>query len=160
MIKSSIDVDIGGTFTDCFVNWKGKPYFAKTPTTEYNLSVGFMKALRKISDKLGASFESLLRETEIIRYSTTVAMNTLIQRTGPKLALLTTEGVEDTIFVGRGAQWADGLPIRETRNLARQTKPKPLIPREMTVGIKGRVDSFGNIIRPLDEEDVRAKIKL
>ncbi|MDY7037569.1 MAG: hydantoinase/oxoprolinase family protein [Thermodesulfobacteriota bacterium] len=160
MMKSSIDVDIGGTFTDCFVNWEGKPYYAKTPTTGYNLSVGFMKALREVSNRVNVPFGDLLQETGIIRYSTTVAMNTLIQRTGPKLALLTTEGIEDTIFVGRGAQWADGLSIRQTRNLARQKKPEPLIPREMTVGIRERIDSFGNIIRPLDEEDVRDKIKL
>ena len=86
-------------------------------------------------------------------------MNTLLQRKGPKLGLLLTEGFEDTMVIGKGARWADGLTARETRNLARMNKPEPVVSREMTVGIRGRIDSNGEIIRPLDEEDVREKLR-
>ena len=45
-MKVSLDVDIGGTFTDLFLSYDGKTVFTKTPTTGYNLSVVFMQALK------------------------------------------------------------------------------------------------------------------
>jgi N-methylhydantoinase A/acetophenone carboxylase len=75
------------------------------------------------------------------------------------LALITTEGHEDVVLIGRGAQWIDGTRVQERRNLAIQFKPDPLIPRELIVGVKERVDSRGNVIRPLDEKNVREKVR-
>ncbi len=69
-----------------------------------------------------------------------------------------TEGHEDAILIGRGAQWVDGKRVTERRNLAVQRKPLPLIERRMIVGIRERIDSAGSIIRPLDEDDVRLKL--
>ena len=85
-------------------------------------------------------------------------MNRLIERKGPRLALLTTEGHEDAILIGRGAQWVDGTRLHERRNLATQHKPIPLIPRRMIAGVKERVDGQGRVLRPLDEDDAREKI--
>src|SRR5208282_130736 len=75
------------------------------------------------------------------------------------LALITTEGHEDVVLIGRGAQWIDGTRVAERRNLAIQRKPEPLIPRDLIVGVKERVDSRGNVIRPLDEKSVREKVR-
>ena len=155
---ANIDVDIGGTFTDALVSWRGKTVAVKTPTTGYNLAVGFMRALQESAEVLGIDAKSLLTETEMIRYSTTIAMNKLLERKGPRLGLLTTRGFEDTILVGKGAQWADGLPVRERRNVARAVRPEPLISRDMIEGVKERVDSKGAIVAPLDEENVRQKV--
>ncbi len=158
-MKVSLDVDIGGTFTDLFLSYDGKTVFTKTPTTGYNLSVGFMRAVKDAAAMLGISVKELLGSTEVVRYSTTIAMNTLLQRTGPRLALITTEGFEDIVPIGKGASWSDQLTFREIRNLARIVKPEPLISREMTVGVKERVNSRGEIIRPLDEEDFLEKLQ-
>jgi N-methylhydantoinase A len=95
----------------------------------------------------------------MIRYSTTIAMNRLIEKKGPRLGLITTEGHEDVVLLGRGAQWIDGKRVAERRNLAVQKKPDPLIPREMIVGVKERIDSRGQVIRPLDENDVRERVR-
>jgi N-methylhydantoinase A/acetophenone carboxylase len=103
--------------------------------------------------------EELLPEIDMIRYSTTIAMNRLIERKGPRLGLITTEGHEDVVLIGRGAQWIDGTRVAERRNLAIQKKPDPLIPRDMIVGVKERVDSRGKVIRPLDEKNVREKVR-
>ncbi len=159
-MKATIDIDIGGTFTDCFINLDGTPYINKTPTTTYDLSVGFMQAIRQGARNIGISVDELVKATEIIRYSTTTAMNTLIQRKGRKLGLITTEGFEDTIFIGKAGQWGDGLTYRELRDLPRAKKPDPLIPRELVVGVKERIDSSGCIVRPLDDADVRDKVRL
>ena len=150
---ATIDVDIGGTFTDCFVRLAdGRMAAAKTPTTGFRLAVGFMRALKAAAADLTIDVGELLRLTETIRYSTTVAMNTLLQRTGPRLALLTTEGFTDVLRIARGAAWMDAAVLREIRNVARITKPSPLVDPEMVLGVRERVDCFGKIVRPLDEQ--------
>jgi N-methylhydantoinase A/oxoprolinase/acetone carboxylase beta subunit len=149
---ASIDVDIGGTFTDCFVRLAdGRMAAAKTPTTGYRLAVGFMRALASAGTELGLEVERLLSMTETIRYSTTVAMNTLLQRTGPRLALIATEGFQDVLRISRGASWMDAAVLREIRNVARITKAEPLVAPEMVLAVRERVDCFGKVVRPLDE---------
>jgi N-methylhydantoinase A/oxoprolinase/acetone carboxylase beta subunit len=158
-MTASIDIDIGGTFTDCYVTLGDRRVWCKTRTTTYDLSVGMNEAIAEAASRLGQDVATLLAETDIIRYSTTLAMNRLIERKGPKLGLVVTEGFEDTTLIGRGTQWADGIPAKHQRNIARIARPEPLIPKEMIVGVKERVDSFGTVIRPLDEEDLLAKIQ-
>jgi len=156
---NSIDIDVGGTFTDLVLNFNGKALIKKVPTTPYDLSVCFSRVIEEGAAALGLQIEELLPAVDMIRYSTTIAMNRLIERKGPRLALITTEGHEDVVLIGRGAQWIDGTRVQERRNLAIQSKPEPLIPRELIVGVKERVDSRGNVIRPLDEKNVREKVR-
>ncbi len=156
---NSIDIDVGGTFTDLVLNFKGMALIKKVPTTPYDLSVCFSRVIEEGAGALGLQIEELLPAIDMIRYSTTIAMNRLIERKGPRLALITTEGHEDVVLIGRGAQWIDGTRVQERRNLAIQSKPEPLIPRELIVGVKERVDSRGNVIRPLDEKNVREKVR-
>ena len=156
---NSIDIDVGGTFTDLVLNFEGKTLVKKVPTTPFDLSVCFSKVIEEGAGALGLKMEELLPSVEMIRYSTTIAMNRLIERKGPRLGLITSEGHEDVVLIGRGAQWIDGTRVAERRNLAVQKKPDPLIPRDMIVGVKERIDSRGTIIRPLDEEDLRSKVR-
>ena len=157
--RASINVDIGGTFTDCLIIYGKQMVFGKAPTTGYDLSRGFMQALRETVSTLDIPLEELLESTEVVRYSTTMAINRLIERKGPRLGLFTTEGFEDTLPAGRGGSWGDGIPITEMRNLPRMKKPDPVIPRHMIVGVKERITAGGGIVRPLDEEDVLAKLR-
>ena len=156
---NSIDIDVGGTFTDMVLTYEGQTVIRKVPTTPYDLSVCFSNVIEEGALSLGMSMEKLLPAVDMLRYSTTIALNRLLERKGPRLGLITTEGHEDTTLLGRGAQWIDGTRVQERRNLSIQTKPHPLIPREMIVGVKERVDSGGNVIRPLDENDVREKVR-
>ena len=155
----AIDIDVGGTFTDLVLTWNNHRFVAKSPTTPYDLSVGFLNVLSAGADQLGRPLGEILPQVEIVRYSTTVAMNRLIERKGPRLGLITTEGHEDAVLIGRGAQWTDGTRISERRNLAAQRKPAPLVERNMIVGVAERTDSAGAVLRPLDEGDVRAKLR-
>lgn len=155
---NSIDIDVGGTFTDLVMNLDGQSVQAKVPTTPYDLSVCFLNVIEVAAGELGLTLDQVLGHIGMVRYSTTIAMNRLIERKGPHLALLTTEGHEDAVLIGRGAQWVDGTRLHERRNLAAQHKPVPLIPRRMIAGIKERVDSRGQVLRPLDEDDAREKI--
>jgi N-methylhydantoinase A/acetophenone carboxylase len=155
----AIDIDVGGTFTDLVLTWDDQRVVAKSPTTPYDLSVGFLNVLNAGADGLGQPLADILPQVSIVRYSTTVAMNRLIERKGPRLGLITTEGHEDAILIGRGAQWTDGTRIGERRNLAAQRKPVPLVERDMIAGVAERTDSKGAVLRPLDEDDVRAKLR-
>jgi N-methylhydantoinase A/oxoprolinase/acetone carboxylase beta subunit len=156
---NSIDIDVGGTFTDLVLNFDGKTLIKKVPTTPYDLSVCFSRVIEEGASALSLKMEELLPSIDMIRYSTTIAMNRLIERKGPRLGLITTEGHEDVVLIGRGAQWIDGTRVAERRNLAIQKKPEPLIPRDMIVGVKERIDSRGNIIRVLHEDDLRSKVR-
>lgn len=155
----SIDIDVGGTFTDLVLTWDDQRVVAKAATTPYDLSVGFLEVLNSGAQELGRDLGEVLPEVEIVRYSTTVAMNRLIERKGPRLGLITTEGHEDAVGIGRGAQWTDGTRVGERRNLAVQSKPVPLVERDMVVGVSERVDSSGEVLRALDPDDVRAKLR-
>jgi N-methylhydantoinase A len=157
----SINVDIGGTFTDFFTgDENGSPQITKTPSTHYDLSVGFMKGVRDLARKLGLSLDEFLSSTDAVRYCTTVGTNALLERTGPKLGFITTAGFEDAIFLGRGRSWADGGSSRENKDLARIRKPDPLIAPDMVVGVRERIDSFGNIVCPLTRQDVLEKLQV
>lgn len=150
----TINVDVGGTFMDFFVN-KGTEYIlTKTPTTHYELKVGFMKGLEECAEHLNLDVTGFLGQTDVIKYSTTIGTNALIERNGPKLGLITTRGFEDTIFIGRGRQWADGLPASDVQNIGRVDKPEPLIPRSLVVGVSERVDYKGQEVMPISRDEV------
>ncbi|HEY3945056.1 MAG TPA: hydantoinase/oxoprolinase family protein [Solirubrobacteraceae bacterium] len=158
-MSSTIDVDIGGTFTDCYVTHGRERVWCKTRTTTYDLSVGMNETIEEAAGRLGITTEELLADAAIIRYSTTLAMNRLIEHKGPKLGLLITEGFEDTTLIGRASQWSDGVPLKYQRNIAGVDRPEPLVPKELIVGVRERVDSRGEIVRPLDERDLLAKLQ-
>lgn len=155
----TINVDVGGTFMDLFVSKGSEHVVVKTPTTHYELKVGFMNGIEECADKFGMSTADFLKETDVIKYSTTIGTNALIERNGPKLGLITTLGFEDTIFIGRGRQWADGLSAADIQNVGRVDKPLPLIPRRLVVGVKERVDYKGREIMALSIDDVLEKVR-
>src|ERR1700723_2123217 len=110
---NSIDIDVGGTFTDLVLNFKGNALFKKCPPLPSTLSFCFTPVIEDGAAALGMKIEDLLPAIEMIRYSTTIALNRLIEKKGPRLGLITTEGHEDVVLLGRGAQWIDGTRVSE-----------------------------------------------
>jgi N-methylhydantoinase A/acetophenone carboxylase len=151
---ASVSIDIGGTFTDCHIVLGDRGSWGKAATTPDDFSRGFLNALAEACRGLDLEVKDLLSGAAILRYSTTVALNALLQRAGPRLGLITTRGHEDMLFIGNGRAWGDGLPVREQRRVAQAQMPESLIPRDMVVGISERIDTFGRIVRPLVEEEV------
>ena len=158
-LRNTISIDIGGTFTDCFVSYEGRTATGKAATTRYRLGEGFYRAIAECAASLEVEPDELIARTDIVRYATTLAMNALLERKGPRLGLITTSGFEDTIFIGRGAQWHDGLPVEQKRLVARGKRPEPVIPRQMVVGLRERIDDDGNIVIPLNAAEVREKVR-
>ncbi len=157
--RNTIDVDVGGTFTDMVMTLDGTTSHRKVQTTPYDLSVGFMQVVEEAAADAGLTLDELVSHIDTVRYSTTVAMNRLLERTGPRVVLITTEGHEDATLIGKGAQWIDGTRLDERRALPHQHKPVPIVPRELIVGVKERVDATGAVLRPLNEDDVREKVR-
>lgn len=160
-MSMTVNIDIGGTFTDFFVSQnEGITHVAKSPTTHYDLSVGFLKGIKELARMKGLKLNDFLNQTDAVRYSTTIGTNALIERTGPKLGMITTAGFEDTIFLGRARSWADGVPSNENKDMSRINKPVSLISRDMIVGVRERVDSFGNVVCPLNKEEILEKLQI
>lgn len=151
---TTIDIDVGGTFTEAVVGRQGLIKWGKVQTTPHDLSVGVVRAILEVSKDLAISTEQLLRDTDIIRYSTTFALNSLIQRKGVKMGLITTHGMEDILYIGRSRQWGDGLPRHLQRKTGSAQNPESLVSRDMVVGVKERTDSLGNVIFAVDRNEV------
>ena len=159
-MSARLGLDIGGTFTDAVGVLDGKLVWAKAETTHHDLKDCFMEAAARAAERLGSDLATVARDAEALIYSTTVGTNTLIERTGPKLGLLTTMGFEDTLKVGRSRSWADGMPLEVRFAKGRARKPEPLIPRdEFTVSLRERIDSRGEVLIPLDEDEVRRQVQ-
>jgi len=97
-MKFIIDIDNGGTFTDGFFTCDKRIEWVKVDTTPHDLSVCFLKCIEDGAKKFGITAPQLLHETEVIRFSTTHATNTLIQRSGPRLGLIVTKGYEQNLY--------------------------------------------------------------
>ncbi len=95
----AVDLDIGGTFTDCYISFEGGYTIGKSSTTKYDVSVGALRAIEVAAETIDLGLEELLDECVSVSYSTTISLNTLIERTGPKLGLITTEGFEDVTLI-------------------------------------------------------------
>ncbi len=85
-----INIDNGGTLTDFCVMEGAEVHRAKVLTTPYDLSKCFFDGIAKVSEKIyGAKDPArLLRETDYVRYSTTLGTNSIIERKGPRLGVI------------------------------------------------------------------------
>ena len=153
-----VSVDIGGTFTDCFLVWDGEYVEAKALTTYQNLSLGFNEALENAYGKLGLDLETVMAGVDSVRYATTLGTNALIERKGPRIGLITTAGFESSVPLSRGRGYGEGLSERLKRDLPMAERPEPLVPPKMIVGVRERVAETGEVLLALDEEDLREQV--
>jgi N-methylhydantoinase A len=154
-----ISVDIGGTFTDCFVAWGDQYVGTKALTTHHNLAQGFNDALDIAIEELGIDKRTLLSKVDSVRYSTTLGTNALIERNGPRIGLLTTEGFNSTVPISRGRGYGEGLSFEKQRDLCNAVRPDPIVPIPMIRGVRERVAYDGDVILSLDEDDLRQKLR-
>jgi N-methylhydantoinase A len=130
-----VAIDTGGTFTDCVYWSEGQLRVLKLFSTPADPAAAVLNGLAEI----GAG------QRLNVRLGTTVGTNTMLERTGARVAFVTTAGFEDTIAIGR-----------QTRaRLYDWFAPAPacLVPRELRFGVPERVSAEGEILRsPTDQE--------
>ncbi len=144
-----IGIDVGGTFTDFVIAGPaGGVSQLKLATTLPDQSVGVMDGIARLARQEGRSLPALLADTELLAHATTTADNTMIEMDGARTGLLTTQGQRDAIEIRRGFKediWDPTLP-----------PPAPIARRRHRIGVPGRLDFRGRVVRELDEEAVRA----
>lgn len=94
----SIDIDIGGTFTDGFFTDGSETRTAKVLTTPHDVTEGFMECIRFGCEQFSLEMDEFLRRTGVARLSTTIGTNLLVQRKGARIGLLVTKGNECTLY--------------------------------------------------------------
>ncbi len=136
-----IAVDIGGTFTDIVYidDDSAEMVTGKVRSTPLDVSRAVIEAIMKIRADMS--------EAKLFVHGTTVGLNTVVQRKGTKVGLITTEGFRDVLEMGRGDR-------KDLYNYLWK-KPKPLVPRHLRLGINERSDHNGRIIREVIEEEVK-----
>jgi len=154
-----VSVDIGGTFTDCFVAWGGRYVQAKALTTHHNLAAGFNEALALAVAELGITTRELLGSVDSVRYSTTLGTNALIERKGPRIGLIVTAGFDSVVPLSRGRGYGDGLSYQAQHDIPRAQRPEPLVPIPLIRPLRERVGYDGSVLLALDEEDVRRQLR-
>jgi N-methylhydantoinase A len=134
--------DIGGTFTDvaAFDEKTGRMLLGKALSTPRNMVEGISQGV----DKAGTTYA----EASLFLHGSTVAINTMLERTGAKTALITTEGFRDVYEIGR-------INRPDAYNLFFK-KHVPLVERALRFEIKERMTAEGEAYIPLDEASVHA----
>ncbi len=154
-----VSIDIGGTFTDCFLVFDNKRAEGKALTTHHNLASGFMASLEDVCSQIGVTVKEVLSTVDAVRYATTLGTNALIERKGPDVGLLTTSGYEFSVPLMRARGYGDGLSSAEQQDLAGADRPVPIVPRSMIEGVDERVDYKGDVVFDVDEDNVRDVVR-
>jgi N-methylhydantoinase A/acetophenone carboxylase len=142
-LKFTIDVDCGGTFTDAFVSQGNEFDMVKVSTTPHDLTVCFWEIIEESARRNGLSAAELLSQTELVRFSTTTGTNTLIQKNGPRIGLIVTEGNSANLY--------------QTENELQ--KLLGFIDPEMVAEIKEGVDTEGNVLGQPEPSEVLEKVE-
>src|SRR5476649_2811813 len=138
-----VGVDVGGTFTDLFLldAANGRFRTAKVPSRRGDESQGFLNGLNALGG--AATLHSIV-------HGTTVGTNTLLERRGPKIGVITTRGFRDVLEMRRRDRrntwglWGDFLPIAD---------------RDMRVEVNERTLADGSIRTPVNPSEVRVAAK-
>lgn len=158
-----IGIDTGGTFTDAVVVDSGPEGAArfgmgKALSTPGDLTAGALASVTAAAGDLGQPLVEVLRRANSIGYATTVGLNALLTGAGAPIGLIITEGFEATLPVARAAKVA-GLSPAEATEAVCWAKPPLLLSRRRIIGVPERIDSAGEVVRPLDEAAVITAIK-
>ena len=145
MTQYRLGIDIGGTFTDIvLMGADGALYSKKILSTPRDYSLAIEQGVSELMAETGITGAQV---AELV-HGTTVATNTIIERRGAKVALVTTRGFRDVLALGRfRAPRLYDLTYR---------KPEPLAERRLCFEVTERVDAEGNMLQAVDEAELAA----
>ncbi|QZN95044.1 hydantoinase/oxoprolinase family protein [Symbiopectobacterium purcellii] len=136
-------VDVGGTFTDVVLLDGEQRYTSKTLTTPTEPEHGVLQGIEENLKLAGRT----LHDVDLLILGTTLATNALIERKGARTALITTQGFRDLVEIGLEDRFAQYDVFLQ--------KPAPLVPRYWRFGVTERINAQGDVLLPLNEDDVR-----
>lgn len=137
-----IGFDVGGTFID-IVGWDGSRVVShKVPSAPSSrLAAAVLSGIQGALDRMGPD-----TDIEVLMHGTTVATNTLIERSGAPVGLITTQGFRDVLEIGRQTR-VDHFNVFVQ-------KVRPLCDRRMRLEVSERIGADGSVIRPLERDDL------
>ncbi|MBE0529486.1 MAG: hydantoinase/oxoprolinase family protein [Rhodospirillales bacterium] len=137
-----IGVDVGGTFTDFFAfdGGSGQIRYWKRPSTPSNPTDAVIAGLRELSAAHGVPLD----DVERLCHGSTVATNTLIQRRGAAVSMVTTKGFRDILEIGR--------QVRPAIYDFQLDQPEALVPRRHRFELGERTMADGSVRTPVDSE--------
>jgi N-methylhydantoinase A len=135
-MPTSLAIDTGGTFTDCVWLEDGRLRILKVFSTPADPSQAIADAV--VKTKLRGGLRLL--------HGTTVGTNTLLQRKGARVALVTTAGFEDAIEIGR--QHRPRLYDFFFDRVA------PLVTQDLRFGLNERTGADGEVLRRADDAEL------
>jgi N-methylhydantoinase A len=151
----AVGVDIGGTFTDAVVvDPEGTVVTGKAPTTPADLSDGFFDSVAAAAAEVGLDLEALLRQTTVLNHGTTTGINALVTGQTAKVALVTTKGHGDVLEIMNEHGRSLGASIEEIIDWSISSRPDPLIPRDRVIELEERIDSLGDPLIPLRDDEL------
>jgi N-methylhydantoinase A/oxoprolinase/acetone carboxylase beta subunit len=142
-----IGVDTGGTFTDLILLRDGRLEVHKCRSTPEDPARSILQGVRHL---IRAEPQQQVAALEVV-HGSTVATNAVLERKGARVALVTTQGVEDVLTIGRQTR-------RELYNFF-VTAPRPLVERHLIFGLPERLDAQGKIIQSLDRAALKRLVK-
>ena len=147
-----IGVDVGGTFTDLIYvdDEAGVIRVHKLPTTPDDPSQGTIQGLKELAAAAGAEPSSL----DQVFHGTTIATNIVIEHTGARVGMLTTEGYRDILHIARHKK-----PLNFSNYQDLPWQAYPVVRRRDRLTVPERVTGDGAVLVPLDEERAREQVR-
>jgi N-methylhydantoinase A len=143
-VGSQLGVDIGGTFMDfVLADETGAVRISKVPSRHAELEQHFFDGIE--------AFDVPLSEIDALLHGTTIAINTIVQRRGARVGLLTTTGFRDSLEICRGTR-------KEIYDIYFRN-PEPLVRRRLRREVDERLDFEGNVVRELDQQQACGEIE-
>ena len=146
-----LGVDVGGTFTDLLLidEGSGETYRAKVPSTPEDSSIAVLGGIEKVCGTANVDPGAITH----VMHGTTVATNTNLEGKGALVGLVTTEGHRQVLQIARS--FVPGI----LAGWIIWPKPEPLAPLEATIEAIERRDARGGLVKALEEDDLREKLK-
>ena len=142
-MATRVGVDVGGTFTDVvfYDDSSGEVRIGKVPTVPAAPEQGVESGVSTLLDA------AELAACEYFLHGTTVGLNTILQRSGPAIGLLSTRGFRDVLEIRR-TERDDPYGLFAQPFL-------PLVPRKLRLPVTERLLGSGEVLTALDAADVR-----
>ena len=143
--RRRIGVDVGGTFTDFVLvdEVRDLIFTGKQLTSPSDPGIAICEGVARIAREANVELAGI----DGVVHGTTLVANTIIERTGARVGLITTRGFRDVLEVGSEMRY-------DLYDLFLE-KAEPLAPRDRRLTVDERVDSEGSVIRPIDEAELR-----
>ncbi len=147
-----LGVDVGGTFTDLILYDEdaSRIHVHKLPSTPSDPAVAIAQGVREACTLAGTEPARL---SELL-HGTTVGTNTILERKGARVGMLTTEGFRDILHIARHRKPYNFSIMQDIPQQSR-----PLVLRQLRRCVTERVLTDGTVLTPLDEESVDRELR-